>query len=190
VSASTMSGNKVCGVSLSGKSSATISASRLDNNGRHGLGTTAGTTATISDSWVTSNGYHGVLASGTGTHVTLNRVTITWSAQSGVSVPTKGTLTVGSGNTFGNNRSHGITASGKGRVTISGTGNVVSSNKGDGLRLTGSGTRGWIKASVSFLSNSHSAIVVSRAKLSMVTCSYSGNHKNIEKRAGGKVTKI
>jgi hypothetical protein len=67
----------------------------------------------------------------------------------------------------------------------------VSSNKGDGLRLTGSGKRGRIEASVAFRSNKHSAIVVSRAKLAMVkTCVYSGNNKKIEKRAGGKVSTI
>ena len=167
-----------------------ISGSHLDNNRRHGLGTTAGTKAIVSDSWVTSNGYHGVLASGKGTHVTLNGVTISRSARSGVSVPTKGKLTLGSGNTFSSNRSHGITVSGKGSVTISGGGNVVTSNKGDGLRLTGSGTKGWIKASVSFLKNTHSGIVVSRARLTMVPCLYSGNRRTVEKRAGGKVTKI
>lgn len=213
-----ISSNKVCGVSLTRKAIATISGSHLDRNGRHGLGTFPGTTATISDSTVNKNGYNGVLASGTGTHVTLQRVTIAAAKRSGLSVPSGGTATIegstitgpptgahkydisvsGKGslfmlgdNTISSSRSHGITVSGKGTIKITGEGNQVVGNRGDGLRLTGSGTTGRITASVLFRDNRNSGIVVvSKAKLEKVACSFSGNKKTVEKRSGGKVTDI
>ena len=219
VTSTSTSRNKVCGVSLFGGAHATISGGHLDNNGRHGLGTVPGTTATVSDSTVASNGYNGVLASGRGTHVTLQRVVITSTNRSGLSVPSggsatiegstitgprtgsnkynisvsgKGRLSLRSSNTISGSRSHGITVSKRSRIEISGAGNVISSNRGDGLRLTGSGTTGRISASVTFRGNRRSAIaVVSRAKLEMVTtCIYSGNTGRVETRSRGKVTNI
>ena len=220
VVSSSMSGNEVCGVSLTDGADATISGySHLDRNGRHGLGTVPGSTATVSDSTVASNGYNGVLASGRGTRVALQRVAITSTNRSGLSVPSGGTATMEgttisgprtgsnkynisvsgkgrlkllSGNTISRSRSHGITVSGKGRIEISGAGNLIASNRGDGLRLTGSGTTGRISASVTFRDNRRSAIVVvSRAKLEMVTtCIYSGNTGRVEKRSGGRVSSL
>jgi hypothetical protein len=56
VSNTSISNNKVCGVSLTAGAVATISGSHLDHNGRHGLGTVPGVTATISASTANQNG--------------------------------------------------------------------------------------------------------------------------------------
>jgi hypothetical protein len=211
VTNTSLSKNKVCGASLTGSANATFSTSNLDNNGRHGLGTTPGTTARLTDSTANSDGYNGVLASGSRTHVTLDRVTINAAKKMGLSVPsggsatvtnsvitggkkydisvsTKGKLTLAGGNTISASRSHGITVSGKSSITISGPGNLVTGSRGDGLRITGSGTTGRIEASASFVSNRDSGIVVvSKARLTMVRCQFSGNKYNkVETRSGGK----
>lgn len=213
VTSTSMSKNKVCGASLTGTAHATISSgSHLDSNGRHGLGTTPGTTATISDSTANYDGYNGVLASGSKTHVTLERVTITSAKKMGLSVPTSGSATVtdslitggskydisvsskgrlvlAGGNTISGSHSHGITVSGRSSITISGANNLVTGSRRDGLRLTGSGTTGRITDPASFVSNRDSGVVVvSKAKLWMVpNCYFSGNHKAVEKRSGGKL---
>jgi hypothetical protein len=212
VSGTSISRNKVCGVSLTGAAIASISGkSQLNQNGRHGLGTVPGVTATISDSTANGNGYNGVLASGKGTNVALQRVAIDSAKRSGLSVPSggaatiegstitrarkydisvsaNGSLTLLGGNTISASRSHGITVSGKGSITVSGANNVVTGSRGDGLRITGSGTKGRIEASTSFASNRNSGIVVvSKAKLWMVRCAFSGNRKTVEKRSGGKL---
>jgi len=212
VTNTSLSKNKVCGASLTGSANADISGSSLDGNGRHGLGTTPGTTARLSDSTANSDGYNGVLASGSKTHVTLDRVTITAAKKMGLSVPsggsatvtnsviavgkkydisvsTKGKLTLAGGNTISASRSHGITVSGKGSISISGVGNLVTGSSKDGLRITGSGTTGRIESSASLVSNRDSGIVVvSKAKLWMVpNCYFAGNKKSVEKRSGGKL---
>jgi len=212
VTSTSLSKNKVCGASLTGSANVDISRSSLDSNGRHGLGTTPGTTAKLTDSTANSDGYNGVLASGSRTHVTLDRVTITSAKKMGLSVPsggsatvtnsvitsgkkydvsvsTKGKLTLAGGNTISASRSHGITVSGRGAITISGAGNQVIGSRGDGLRITGSGTTGRITESASFLNNRDSGIVVvSNAKLWMVRdCAFSPNKKAVEKRSGGKL---
>jgi hypothetical protein len=211
VTSTSMSRNKVCGVSLTGAARADIASSSLDNNGRHGLGTVPGSTAIITGSTANSNGYNGVLASGSRTHVTLDRVTITAARKMGLSVPSggsatvtnsvitggrkynvsvskKGTLTLAGGNTISASRSHGITVSGRSSIMISGVGNLVTGSSKDGLRITGSGTTGRIESSASFVSNRDSGIVVvSKAKLWMVPCSFSGNRRTVERRSGGKL---
>jgi len=216
VSGTSISRNKVCGVSLTGAAIASISGnSHLNHNGRHGLGTVPGVTATISDSTANDNGYNGVLASGKGTNVALQRVTIDSAKRSGLSVPSggaatiegstitrgrkndisvsaKGSLTLLGGNTISGSRKHGITVSERSSIVITGAGNRVTGSHGDGLRLTGSGTTGRISASSSFVANRDSGIaVVSKASLEMVpTCYFSGNKKPVEKRSGGKVTML
>jgi hypothetical protein len=212
VTNTSLSKNKVCGASLTGSADATFVTSNLDGNGRHGLGTTPGTTAKLTDSTANNDGYNGVLASGSRTHVTLDRVTITAAKKMGLSVPsggsatvtnsvitggkkydvsvsTKGKLTLAGGNTISASRSHGITVSGKSSITVSGLGNQVIGSSGDGLRITGSGTTGRITESASFLNNRGSGIVVvSKAKLWMVRdCAFSLNKKAVEKRSGGKL---
>ena len=213
VSATSMSSNKVCGVSLTGGATATIATSHLDRNGRHGLGTVPGTTATISDSTADSNGYNGILASGSGTRVTLQRVTITSAKKIGLSVPSSGSasisgvvitksgtqnvsaskhgkLTVLADNTITGAKQHGIAVSGKSTLTLNGTGNVITGNRKDGLLLSGSGTLGTITATVSFKDNhDYNGRVLSKARLTTVTCSFAGDGgKKITTHSGGKVT--
>ncbi len=216
VSSTSMSKNKVCGASLTGSAKVQINDSHLDGNGRHGLGTDDGTTATISDSSLNNNGYNGALASGKGTTVTLQRVTINWAKKMALSVPSGGTakvtdslLTAGQdytisvsskgklfllgGNTVSASDSHGIVVSGKSAIKISGANNRVTGSRGDGLRITGSGTTGRVEAPASFTSNRDSGVVVvSKAKLWMVRGSvFSGNKYNkVEKRSGGKLYSI
>ena len=216
VSGTSMSKNKVCGASLTGTAKVSIYGnSSLDSNGRHGLGTDDGTTATISDSRLNRNGYNGALASGKGTTVTLQRVTINWAKKMALSVPSGGvarvtdsmitagqkyTISVSAksklfllgGNTVSASRSHGIVVSGRSSITISGAGNLVTGSRGDGLRITGSGTTGRIEEAASFVKNRGSGVVVvSGAKLWMVPCYFSGNKSNkVEKRSGGKLYSI
>ncbi|MEN0069971.1 MAG: right-handed parallel beta-helix repeat-containing protein [Propionicimonas sp.] len=213
VTGTSMTSNKVCGASLTGSAVATFAASRLDSNGRHGLGTTAGVTATVTDSTASRNRYNGVLASGSGTRVTLQRVTIKWSKSYGLSVPSRGTAIVSDtlihasgkinisasgrgrlallgGNTLTGAKSHGIAVSGKSRLTITGPGNVVQANRGNGLLVSGKGTTGQITAAVTVAQNRKNGILVnSKAKLATVDCVFSGNKgKRIAKKSGGKVT--
>lgn len=212
VSGTSMSKNKVCGASLTGTANVNIYGnSHLDDNGRHGLGTDAGTKATISDSSLNGNDYNGVLASGKGTDVTLRHVTIKSATRMGLSVPSGGTARVTDslitdgrkydisvsakgrlfllgGNTISASRAHGITVSGRGSITISGDGNLVTGSRRDGLRLTGSGTTGRIEASTRFEANRDGGIVVvSKAKLWLVKCAFSGGKESVEKRSGGKL---
>jgi hypothetical protein len=212
VTGTTMSRNKVCGVSLTHSASVTIDGGALDSNGRHGLGTEAGTRATIAGATVRSNGYNGILASGSGTLVKLVQVTVTNAKRSGLSVPSggaaeitgttiagahgydisvsgKGHLSLLGGNTVSASSRHGITVSGKGSIVITGEGNLVTGSRGDGLRITGSGTTGRIEQTSSFVKNRDSGIVVvSKAKLWMVpNCYFAGNKKSVEKRSGGKL---
>lgn len=214
VSDTTMSYNKVCGVSLAKRGNVTITASHLDHNGRHGLGTVPGAIATISDSTVNANGYDGVLASGSGTKVTLERVTITSAKKIGLSVPSHGhasisgsvitrsgtqnvsvsaggSLTILDGNTISRAKQHGISVSGRSRLTVSGTGNLVSTNRRNGLLMTNSGTSGRISAAVSFTNNRDNGIrVTSKARLATVDCLFSGNGRKLTTGSGGKVTSL
>lgn len=210
-----ISRNKVCGVSLTGSAVATIERAKLDDNGRHGLGTTKGTKATIIDSTAIKNGYNGVLSSGSGTSVSLQNVTITGAKKYGLSVPSKGSATVsnsaisgsgkinlsvssggratlGSGNLISGAKSHGIAISGKGKLTITGTDNVVRDNRGNGLLVSKKGTTARIEAPVAFIGNRKKGILVnSKAKLTMVACTYSGNGTGkTAKKSGGKITTI
>lgn len=186
VHSSSMSSNKVCGVSLSKSARVDINDSQLDHNGRHGLGTVPGTTANVSDSTVNSNGYNGVLASGSKTHVTLNGVTIANSRASGISVPSGGTATV-SDSTITGSRKFNISVT-RGSITFGGVGNQVNNSHRDGLLLSGSRSSGRIESLTSFTGNRGSGIVVaSKAKLRMVHCTFSGNKHQIQKRSGGRV---
>lgn len=215
VANTTISRNKVCGVSLTGSANATITASRLDTNGRHGLGTTAGARAAVSDSTVTANGYNGVLASGSGTAVSLTRVTITDSVQYGLSVPTsgrasiaatsisrsgkinvsvsgRGRLTVLGDNIIRRARSHGIAVSGKGKLYLTGTGNHVRQNRGNGLLVSGYGTSASLSAPVHFTENGKNGILVNdNATVTMVPSVFSGNAgKRTLRTTGGKIVVV
>jgi hypothetical protein len=184
---SSMSSNKVCGVSLSKSGRVTISGgSQLDHNGRHGLGTVAGTTATISDSTVNNNGYNGVLASGSRTSVTLDHVTISNARRSGLSVPSGGRATVMDSLITGSGKFN-ISVT-KGSVRLAGAGNQLANSHRDGLLLSGSRATGRIESPTSFLDNRGSGIVVaSKAKLRMVHCEFLRNKHTIQKRSGGRV---
>jgi hypothetical protein len=212
VSDSSLSDNKVCGISLSGSASAIVSGSHLDRNGRHGLGTTAGTSATVSQSSADKNGYNGILASGSGTKVSLQGVRITSAKKIGLSVPSggsasisgvtisssgtqnvsassRGTLSVLDGNTITAAKAHGIAISGKSKITVTGAGNVVAANRKFGLLLTNSGTVGTIRSAISFQGNGTNARVISKAKLTSVPCLFSGTGgTKITTGSGGKVT--
>jgi hypothetical protein len=214
VNDTSMSNNKVCGVSLAKRATVTIAASHLDHNGRHGLGTVPGANATISDTTVDTNGYDGVLASGSGTKVTLQDVTITSAKKIGLSVPSHGhasiagtvitrsgtqnvsvsgggSLTMLDGNTISRAKQHGISVSGKSRLTVSGSGNVVSSSRRNGLLMTNSGTSGRISAAVSFTDNRDNGIrVTTKARLATVDCRFAGNGRKITTGSGGKVTSL
>ncbi|MFT4109440.1 right-handed parallel beta-helix repeat-containing protein [Propionicimonas sp.] len=206
VSNSSISSNKVCGVSLTSRARVTISGSSLDNNGRHGLGTQAdskgGPTADITNSTAKSNGYNGILSSGKGTNVTLRNVTISSSKQMGLSLPSggsasvsgtditksgkqgisvagSGTLTLGGDNAISSGKAHGIAVSKKGTLVVSGQNNVVADNKKNGLLMTGSGTSGSIAEAVSFENNKdYNGRVLSKAKLRTVPCIFVGKGKN------------
>lgn len=212
VTNTSMSDNKVCGVSLSKAGQVVIANGTLARNGRHGIGTTAGTGAAVTDSSIVKNRYNGVLSSGAGTLVSLTRVTISDSKKYGVSLPggsatlvettvqksgiinlalsKKARLTLGAGNAVLSAKSHGIAIEGKGKLVLSGEGNEIRSNKGNGLMLSGSGTTGTISSPVAFTKNRKNGILVkSKAKLTMVAASFSGNKgKKVLKQSGGKVT--
>lgn len=215
VTNTSMSDNKVCGVSLAKAAAVTISGSHLDRNGRHGLGTTPGTTATISTSTAISNHYDGILASGAGTRVALQGVTITYSKKIGLSVPTHGSATVAGstisrsgtqnisvsgggsltlldGNTITKARQHGIAVSERSSLTVSGAGNVVSENRKNGLLMTNAGTTGRISAAIAFQENhGFNGRVLSRAKLVTVPCTFTKVGKmSFTTGTGGKVTPL
>jgi hypothetical protein len=144
--------------------------------------------------------------------VSLQGVTITSTKKIGLSVPSKGSasisgsvisksgtqnlsvsaggsLTMLADNTITQAKQHGIAVSGKSTLTVSGTGNLVSRNRKNGLLLTNSGTRGTITAPVSFQDNHVNGRVLSKAKLTTVACSFSGKGGNkITAGTGGKVT--
>ena len=215
VTRTSMSSNKVCGASLTGAVDVALNQVTLSGNGRHGLGSTPGVRASLSDSVVTGNGYNGVLASGSGTKLRLTGVTIAGSAQYGLSVPSKGsatvqkttiatsgrsnvsvsvksTLTVEDGNTIADGRADGITVTEGARFNVSGDGNRVAANKGNGLVISGKGTAGRITRSVLFDTNrKHGILVKTKAALATVTNSFARNKgATIHKQSGGKVTKL
>ncbi len=212
VTGTSLSGNKVCGMSLTDGARVELRDSTLDDNGRHGVGTTAKTRATISDSSIRRNGYNGVLASGSGTQVALTRVAISDSAKYGLSVPSRGAatitativersrisnisvskrgqLTIGENNTVRSAKSHGIVVTGQSGLNLVGQGNLVASNKGNGLLLSGSKTTGTLSSRVQFTKNRKNAILVkAKAKLTMVPAGFSGNKaKKVLKQSGAKV---
>lgn len=212
VTGTSLSGNKVCGTSLTDGARVELHSVTLNDNGRHGIGTTARTRAIVSDSVVRRNGYNGVLASGSGTQVELTRVGISDSAKYGLSVPSSGAasitetviersrisnisvskngrLTVGDNNTILSAKSHGIAVTGRSALHLDGEGNLIQGNKGNGLLISGSKTIGTLIARVQFTKNRKNGILVkSKAKLTMVPAGFSGNKgKQVLKQSGAKV---
>lgn len=215
VTGTSMASNKVCGVSMTGSVDVALTGVTLSANGRHGLGTTPGARASLTDSVVAGNGYNGVLASGSGTQLRLAGVTITRSARHGLSVPSKGaatlqgstitasggsnvsvsakgTLSILGANTIADGRSEGITVTGESRLTVSGDGNRVGSNRANGLVVSGKRTTGRIARPVTFEANrKHGILVKTKAKLATVTNSFARNKgKATHQQSGGKITKV
>ncbi|MFT4216310.1 MAG: right-handed parallel beta-helix repeat-containing protein [Micropruina sp.] len=215
VTGTTMSSNKVCGVSLTSSAEVSLVRTTVSSNGRHGLGTVPGVKASMTDSVVANNGYNGVLASGSKTQVQLTRVTISGTAERGLSVPSNGTATI-QGSTFttskGKNISvsaggsltvlsdnqvtagsiEGITVSDKANITVNGTGNVVKSNGSTGLVISGKGTTGRINKAMRFETNGKYGILVkAKGKLTTVTNTFVSNKSTtMRSQSGGKITKI
>lgn len=215
VSRTTMSSNKVCGVSMTGSVSASLTRVTLSSNGRHGMGSTPGVKASLTDSVVAGNRYNGVLASGAGTQLQLTGVTITGTSRFGLSVPSKGSatlqrstittsgrsnisvsgrgnLTIEGGNRVAGGRSDGITVTGKAKLTVSGDDNRIGTNAGNGLVISGKGTTGRIARPVQFEANrKHGIMVKVKGRLATVANSFARNKgTTIHKQSGGKVTKI
>lgn len=215
VASTTMSKNKVCGISLTKKAEVTVTDSTIASNGRHGVGTRGGNRATITDTAISGNGYNGVLATDAGTKVTLKNSTIESSKKFGLSIPSKGAatltgttvkasgesnisvsgggkLTLKSSNSVTSAKRDGIAVTSKGRIAVSGAGNVVSKNKANGLRVSGSGTLGTVAEKMSVKDNKEIAILVHvKAKLETVKNSVSGGKKKgVVTRSGGRVVKL
>lgn len=216
VTHTSLSSNKVCGVSLTGKGvDVTVTRSTLSRNGRHGIGTTAGVKAHIVDSTVAGNHYNGVLASGAGTNVrltgvniadttrfglsvpskgsaTLERSTITTSRRNNVSVSARGRLTLAAGNRIAGGGSDGIRVTGKSSITVNGAGNRVGTNADNGLVISGKGTTGRITQPVAFEANrKHGIVVKVKGRLATVANTFARNKgTTIRKQSGGKVTTI
>lgn len=212
VTDTSLSTNKVCGLSLTDGAQIELRNSTLNDNGRHGIGTTARTRAVVSDSSIRRNGYNGVLASGSGTQVELTGVGISDSVKYGLSVPSsgaatitetviersrisnisvskRGRLTIRDNNAVLSASSHGITVTGRSTLHLNGEGNLIQSNKGNGLLISGSKTTGTLISRVQFTKNRKNGILVkSKAKLTMVPAGFSGNKgKKVLKQSGAKV---
>jgi len=206
-----ISANKVCGISSTGRSVLSLSGVHADRNGRHGLGTSAGTQASISNTTFLSNGYNGVLATGSGTVLTLTGVQIADSRQYGISLPGKGTVTLsdtsvvrsGKSNIAGSGKSrltlqannlisaakaHGVALASRSTLSITGTGNQLNGNAGNALMLSDKGTSGRIIATVSYQGNRGAAVLVrKKARLYQVPGSYSANRRTATTSSGGKI---
>jgi len=211
VTGSSLSANKVCGVSTTGKSSLTLVNAHVDHNGRHGLGTAAALRASITDTTFIGNGYNGVLATGSGTTIGLTRVQIDGSRQYGISLPSKGAVTLSASSVTGSGKSniaasnksrltllgdnlvssaaaHGIALASRSTLRIQGAGNQINANAGNGLMLSDKGTSGRISVAVSYSGNRGAAVLVrKKAKLSQVVGSYSANRRAVVASSGGKV---
>lgn len=211
---SDLSNNKVCGISTTGPSGLTVRNSTLNRNGRHGLGTTAGGVISFTDTTVVGNHYNGVLITGSGTRATLTRVKIADSDAYGISLPGRGSvvltdtvvsgsgktnvaasqksvITLVSGNTITGAGAHGIALASKSRLTVSGSSNVISDNRTNGLMLSDRSTSGTIRASVSFVGNHQVGVVVrKKASLQMVHCEFVANPTATATRSGGKTKKL
>lgn len=214
VTNSSVSSNKVCGISTTGASRLTLADTHVDRNGRHGLGSAAGLTASVADTSFVGNGYNGVLATGSGTTVSLTRARIEASRQYGISLPSKGAVTLtdttvtgsGKSNIAASNKSrltllggnlvssagaHGIALASRSILSVSGAGNQVVGNTGNGLMLSDKGTTGRISVSVSFAGNRGTAVLVrKKARLSQVACTYSANRRTVATTSGGKIVKL
>ncbi|MFT3888585.1 MAG: right-handed parallel beta-helix repeat-containing protein [Arachnia sp.] len=215
VSSSTMSGNKVCGVSLTKGAKVAVSSSTIASNGRHGVGTRSAVTGSFTNTKISKNGYNGVLATDSRTSITLTSSTVDASKKFGLSVPSKGSATLrkttvkGSGsanisvtgggsltlkesNTVSSAKGDGIAVSSKGRLTVTAAGNVISSNKANGLRVSGSGSTGRIEKSVTVKGNKDVGILVHvKGKLVTVKNAVSGaKNKTVVTRSGGKVVAL
>lgn len=214
LTSTTLSSNKVCGVSLTSKgSSVNISGGALSSNGRHGVGTTAGVKVTIKGAVIAKNRYNGVLASGSGTAVSLDQVSIEGSARYGLSVPSKGsavirrtaiansgthnvtvsggaTLRMSEDNVIRNAKQHGIAVSGKSRLILNGVGNQVINNRKNGVVLQTKGTIATMNKPVTVKKNGGNGIVVKdKAKLTWVRGSVVAQNKatGLNRYRGGVV---
>jgi hypothetical protein len=209
-----LSANKVCGVSTTGSSSLTLTGSHADRNGRHGLGSSAALKATLTDTTFVGNGYNGVLATGSGTALSLTGVQIANSKQYGISLPSKGAVTLsatsvtgsGKSNIAASNKSkvvlrgdnvisaakaHGLALASRSTLSITGTGNRIDLNASNGLMLSDKGTSGRISASVGYSGNKGTAVLVrKKAKLWQVAGIYLANRRAVATSSGGKIVKL
>ncbi len=215
VSASTISGNKVCGVSLTSTGSVSVKDSTIASNGRHGVGTRGSVTGTFTGTKIVKNKYNGILATGSGTKITLTGSTVSASKKFGISVPSKGAVVLkrstvsGSGssnisvsgggkltlkedNTISSGKGDGVAVTGKGQVKVTVKGNAITSNKGNGLRVSGSGTKGRIEKAVMVRGNEKIGILVHvKGRLETVKNEVSGGKKkSVVTKSGGKVVKL
>ena len=208
-----MSANKVCGMSLVKGSVVTVTGGTLNRNGRHGLGTVAGVRATFIGTTVYRNGYNGLLATGRGTRVSVDRAVVAGSRQRGlsvmdharasavrslirssgsnnISIGTRSTVTLGVGNVLRDApRANGVVVTGKSKLIIRGSGNVISGNRQNGVYVAGSTVR--ISARVAFRSNRGNGILAaSRASVVMVKCRFSGNGHKVRATSGARVKTV
>jgi hypothetical protein len=81
---------------------------------------------------------------------------------------------------------------GKGQVKVTVKGNAITSNKGNGLRVSGSGTKGRIEKAVMVRGNEKIGILVHvKGRLETVKNEVSGGKKkSVVTKSGGKVVKL
>lgn len=207
-----ISSNRVCGVSLVTGSALTITGGTVNRNGRHGLGTMAGVKATLIGTTVYRNGYNGVLAAGSRTRVSLNRVGITSSHERGLSVKdhgrvgmvgtlirssglnnisigTRGRVSMGAGNVLRDAaRGNGVAVVGKSLLTIQGKGNVIRGSRQNGLFVSGASSAVRIYTATVFRSNrGYGILATSRAKVKMVKSSFSRNGHSMRATSGARI---
>lgn len=207
-----MSSNRVCGVSLVKGAAVTINSGTMNRNGRHGVGTVAGVKATLIATTVYRNGYNGVLATGRRTRVSLDRVVIAASharglsvmdhARAGVvrtlirasrsnniSISSGSRVSMGAGNVLRDSSgANGVAATKGARLTIRGSGNVISGNRQNGIYVAGSSSSVGISSAMAFRSNRGNAILAaSRARVVMVKASFAHNGHNVRATSGARV---
>lgn len=212
VTNTSISSNRVCGVSLVKGASITINGGTLNRNGRHGVGTVSGVKATLIGTTVYRNGYNGVLATGSRTRVSLDRVVIASSRARGlsvmdharagivrslirssrsnnISIGTRGRVSVGGSTVLRDStRSNGVAVTGKARLTVRGSGNVISGNRQNGIYVSGSSSAVRIYAAVTFRFNRGNGILAtSRARVVMAKSSFSRNGHAVRASSGARV---
>ncbi len=210
VSGSDLSSNRVCGMSLASGARAEVTTSSLNDNGRHGVGTVAGVRLTLTDTVLLGNHYNGILATGSQTKAVIAGVTVRDSAQYGISVPEKASVTLstttiarskkinlaaskaarvelGAGNTITSSRgTHGIAIAGKARLSVTGTGNMISSNAGNGILVSDRSSYADIAQPIAVTNNRQNGLYVrNHARARLVTSNFSGNTGKAVRTAGG-----